>query len=76
MFFPLYSNVSTNILKIYKLPKIDNMMPKYCQTLVLAIIIYQANSMSQLRLASELYPFFENVSLGPKDPLALNQKKF
>ena len=59
--------VLTNILKIYELPKINNMIPKYCQTLVLTISIYQANSMSQLHLASELYSFIENVPLGAKD---------
>ena len=62
--------VLTNILKIYELPKIINMVPKYCQTLVLTIIIYQANSMSQLQLASELYTpinFIENVLMGEKD---------
>ena len=57
MLFPLYSKVFTNILKIYELPKINNTIPKYCQTLVLTIIIYQANSMSQLQPASELYPY-------------------
>ena len=57
LFFPLFSKVSTNILKIYELPKINNTIPKYYQTLVLTIIIYLANSMSQLHLASELYPY-------------------
>ena len=55
--FPLCSKVFINISKIYELPKINNTIPKYCQTLVLTIIIYQANSMSQLQLASELYPY-------------------
>ena len=45
MFFPIFSNVFTNILKIYELPKIYNK---------LTIIIYQVNSMSQLHLASEI----------------------
>ena len=54
MFFPLFLNVFTNILNIYKLPELYNKIPKYCQTLVLTIIIYQANSTSQLHLASEL----------------------
>ena len=53
MFFPLFSKVFT---KIYEPPKIDYMIPKHCQTLVLTIIIYQVNSVSQLHLASELYP--------------------
>ena len=55
MFFPLFSKVFTNILKVYELPKIYNKIPKYSQELVLTIIIYQANSMSQLYLAFELY---------------------
>ena len=57
MFFPLFSKVFPNILKIYELPKIYNEILKYCQTLVLKIIIYQANSMSHLHLASEQYPY-------------------
>ena len=40
MFFPLCSKVFIDILKIYELPKINNTIPKYCQTLVLTIIIY------------------------------------
>ena len=40
MLFPLFSKVFTDVLKIYELPKI-NIIPKYCQTLVLAIIIYK-----------------------------------
>ena len=51
LFFPLFSNVFTNILKIYELPKIYNKILKK----LLTIIIYQVNSMSQLHLASELY---------------------
>ena len=51
MFFPLFSKVFTNILKIYELPKIYNKILKKLFT----IIIYQVNSMSQLHLASELY---------------------
>ena len=81
MFFPLFSKIFTNILKIYEPPKINNTIPKYCQTLVLTIIIYQANSMSQLHLSSELYPyvgynytphFIENVPLGERIFLTLN----
>ena len=78
MFFPLCSKVFTNILKIYELPKINNTIPKYCQTHVLTIIIYQANSMSQLQLvSSELYPinFTENVALGEKDSFGPKLKK-
>ena len=66
------------ILKIYELPKINNTIPKYCQTHVLTIIIYQANSMSQLQLvSSELYPinFTENVALGEKDSFGPKLKK-
>ena len=50
----IISKVFTNTLKTDELPKIYSKIPKYCQTLVLTIIIYQANSMSQLHLASEL----------------------
>ena len=75
MLFPLRSKIFTNILKAYELPKINNMIPKYCQTLVLTISIYQANSMSQLHLASELYSFIENVPLGAKDSSGTKLKK-
>ena len=50
MFFPLFSNVFTNILKIYQLPKIYNKILRK----LLTIIIYQVNSVSQLHLAFEL----------------------
>ena len=50
-FFPLFSNVFTNIVKIYELPNIYNKILK----ILLTIIIYQINSMSQLHLAFELY---------------------
>ena len=56
-FYNISTKDFTDILKIYELPKIYNKIPKYCQTLVLTIIIYQANSMSQLHLAFELYPY-------------------
>ena len=46
MFFPLFSKVFTDILKIFELPKIYRKIPKYLQTLVLTIIIYQAKSIS------------------------------
>ena len=59
MFFPLFSKVFPDILKIYELPKIYNKIPKYWQTLVLTIIILQANSMSQLHLAFD----FINLTL-------------
>ena len=39
MFFALFLNVFINILKIYGLPKINNMIPKYCQTFVLTVAI-------------------------------------
>ena len=45
MFFPLFSKVFTNILKIYELPKIHNKIPNYTQTLVLTTITYQSNSL-------------------------------
>ena len=57
MFFPLLSKVFTDILRIYELPKIYNKIPKYSQTPILTTIIHQANSMSQLQLAFELYPY-------------------
>ena len=78
MFFPLCSKVFTNILKIYELPKINNTIPKYCQTHALTITIYQANSMSQLQLvSSQLYPinFTENVALGEKNSFGSKLKK-
>ena len=50
-FFPLFSNVFSNILKIYELPNIYNKILK----ILLTIIIYQINSISQLHLAFELY---------------------
>ena len=57
MFFSLFTKVFNHILKIYELPKINDMISKYCQTLVLTIIIYKVNFMSQLHLVSELYPY-------------------
>ena len=51
MFFPLFSNFFTSILKNYEVPKIYNKILKKLFT----IIIYQVNSMSQFHLASELY---------------------
>ena len=75
LFFSLCSKVFTNILKIYELPKINNTIPKYCQTLLLTIIIYQANSMSQLHLASELYPFIGNGPLGAKNSFGTKLKE-
>ena len=75
--FHYFSKVFTNILKIYKLPKIYNKIPKYCQALVLAIIIYQANSMSQLYLASELYTYqlIENMPSEAEDSFGTKLKK-
>ena len=55
MFFPLFYTIHTDILKIYELPEINDEVPKCCQTVILTMIIYQANSMSQLHLAFELY---------------------
>ena len=57
MFFTLCSKVFINILKICELPNVNNTIPKYCQTLVLTIIMYQANSMSKLQVAFKLYPY-------------------
>ena len=50
IFANVLSKVFTDILKIYELAKICNKKPKYCQTLVLTIIIYKANSISQLHV--------------------------
>ena len=41
IFTNVLSKVFTDILKNYELPKIYNKKPKYCQTLVSTIIIYQ-----------------------------------
>ena len=66
-----------SILKIYELPKINNAILKYRQTLALTIIMYEANSMSRLQLASELYPsnFIKNVPLGEKDSFGTELRK-
>ena len=79
IFFPLCSKVFADILKIYELPKIDNTIPKYCQTHVWTIINYQANSMSQLHLASVFIPLLtllKTCPCGQRIFLALNLKKF
>ena len=39
IFFPLFSEIFTDILKIYELPKIYNKIPKYWETLVSTTII-------------------------------------
>ena len=64
MFFPLFPKVFTDILMIHELPKIYNKIPKYCKTLVLKIIIYQANFMplNYIRIN-----FIENVPERAKD---------
>ena len=50
MFFPIFSNVFSNILKIYELPKIyKKILKKTVDN------NYQVNSMSQLLLGSEIY---------------------
>ena len=67
MFFPLLSNVFTNILKIYELPKIYNKIPKYCQTLALTIIIYQIPSKFIWLLNYIPMNVIENVALPAKD---------
>ena len=67
MFFPLLSNVFTNILKIYELPKIYNKIPKYCQTLALTIIIYQIPSKFIWLLNYIPMNFIENLALPAKD---------
>ena len=52
----MISKVFTDMLNIYEIPKMYYKKPKYSQTLALIIIVYNANSMSQLHLAFELYP--------------------
>ena len=63
-----------NILKIDELPKIYYKIPKYCQTPVLTIVIYQTNSMSQLNwlLNYTRINYIENVPWGQRNLLALN----
>ena len=69
MFFPLFSKVFTNILKIYEVSKTINKILKKLFT----IIIYQIISLSQLHLTSEL---IENVQLEAKDSFGTKFKKF
>ena len=57
--------VVNNILKIYQLPKIYQILKK-----LLTIITYQVNSMSELHLASELY--WKCTLGGQRTLLALN----
>ena len=57
MFFPLFSKVFTDILNVPEVPKIYGKKLKLYKALVLKIIIYHANSISQLHLAFELYPY-------------------
>ena len=52
MFFPLFSKVFTNILKIYELTKIFNAIPKYCQALVTTIIMYGELRQSEFSVSS------------------------
>ena len=57
-----FYNVFTYVLSKVLL-KMYNKNPKYCHTLVLTIIISQANSVIPLHQAFELYPinFIKNV---------------
>ena len=57
IFTNVLSKVFTDILKIYELTKTYNKKPKYCQALVLTLIIFQATSMSQLHRGFGLYPY-------------------
>ena len=46
-FYKIFTNVLSifyKSFKIYQLPKISNKTPKYCQTIVLKIIIYNIYS--------------------------------
>ena len=71
VFFPLFSNVFTNICKIYELPKRYNKKPKHSQTLVL-MIIYQVNAMPKVSffVASDVVP---NVYKKPWRLLSSNE---
>ena len=64
--FPLFSKVFTNNLNIYELPKIYDEISKYCQTLVLTIIISQTISSPNFIWLLNYTPinFIENVPLG------------
>ena len=66
MYFPLFSKFFTGSLKIYELPKICNKISKYCQTLVLTIINYQVNFISNF-LNFSPFNFYENVPQGTRD---------
>ena len=54
-FYIIFTNVISIIAETYDLSKIHNKIPKYSQTSVSIIIIYQVSSI-QLYLAFELYP--------------------
>ena len=70
MLFPLFSKVFTDMLKIYEPPKLYKKIPKYCQTLFLKIIIYQANAMNYTHIS-----FIENVPKEAKKSFSTKLKK-
>ena len=76
MFFSFFSNVFTNILKIYELLKINNTIPKYCQTFVLTKIIYQFYVTTSSGFWT-IHPinFTENMFLRAKDSFHTKLKK-
>ena len=68
MFFPIFSNVFTNILKIYELPKIYNKILKKLLTMSSTRSVLCHNFIWLLK-------FIENVHLGAKDSFGTKLKK-
>ena len=61
-----------DLIDIYKLPKIHNKIPKYCQALFLTIILCPK---SIFFLNYTPIDFIENVSYGTKDSFGTKFKK-
>ena len=76
-----FYNIFTNFLfMIYELPKIYNKVRKYCQTLALAIIIYQTNCQLPYPNCIQilnyiLVNFILNIPQGTKDSFGTKLKK-
>ena len=68
MFFPIFSNLFTDILKIYELPKIYNKILKKLLTMSSTRSILCHNFIWLLK-------FIENVHLGVKDSFGTKLKK-
>ena len=68
MFFPIFSNLFTDILKIYELPKIYNKILKKLLTMSSTRSILCHNFIWLLK-------FIENVHLGAKDSFGTKLKK-